>query len=82
MGNYTDEQLERMIAEENRLKYYAGKGYTTYDALQKQRSMELLMRKQRQDIVLLKEGDGGELDILAAQTRYRTTMQEYVEFSE
>lgn len=80
--NYTDEQLDRMIAEENRLKYYAGKGYTTYDALQKQRSMELLMRKQRQDIALLKEGDGGELDILAVQTRYRTTMQEYVKFSE
>lgn len=80
--NYTDEQLDQMIAEENRLKYYAGKGYTTYDALQKQRSMELLMRKQRQDIALLKEGDGGELDILAAQTRYRTTMQEYVKFSE
>lgn len=80
--NYTDEQLDRMITEENRLKYYAGKGYTTYDALQKQRNMELLMRKQRQDIVLLKEGDGGELDILAAQTRYRTTMQEYVKFSE
>lgn len=80
--NYTDAQLEKMIAEENRPKYYAGKEYTTYEALQKQRNMELIMRKQRQDITLLKAGDADELDVLAIQTRYRSTMQEYAKFSE
>lgn len=80
--NYTDDQLDAMIREENHPKRYNGKKYTTYQALQKQRRMELLMRKQRQDIVLLKEGEGSELDILAAQTQYRSTMQEYAEFSE
>jgi len=79
--NYTDEQLDQMIAEENKPRYYEGKEYTTYTALQKQRNMELLMRKQRQDIVLLKEGEGDEFDILTAQIKYRTTMNQYVEFS-
>lgn len=79
--NYTDEQLDQMIAEENKPRYYEGKEYTTYTALQKQRNMELLMRKQRQDIVLLKEGEGNEFDILTAQIKYRTTTNQYVEFS-
>ena len=80
--NYTDEQLERMIAEENKPKYYQGKEYSTYTALQKQREMERIMRRQRQSVALLKEGRGNELDILAVQTRYRMTMQDYVEFSD
>ena len=79
--NYTDKELDAMIREENRLKSYQGKEYTTYTALQKQRKMELLMRKQRQDIMLLKEGEGSALDILAAQARYRYTMNDYVSFS-
>lgn len=79
--NYTDEELDSMITDENRPKIYQGKEYTTYTALQKQRQIELLMRKQRQDIVLLKEGDGGSLDILAAQSRYRNTMNDYISFS-
>ena len=79
--NYTDEELDSMIAEENRPKKYQGKEYTTYTALQRQRKLELQMRKQRQDIVLLKEGEGNALDFLAAQSRYRYTMNEYVTFS-
>lgn len=80
--NYTDEELDVMMAEENRPRQYNGKEYTTYTALQKQRNMERTMRKQRQDIVLLKEGEANELSVLAAQTRYRFTMQEYVKFSQ
>ena len=80
--NYTDEELDAMMAEENRPRQYNGKEYTTYTALQKQRSMERTMRKQRQDIVLLKEGEANELSVLAAQTRYRFTMQEYARLSE
>lgn len=79
--NYTDRELDAMIREENRPKSYQGKEYTTYTALQKQRKMELQMRKQRQDIMLLKEGGGSSLDILAAQARYRYTMNDYVSFS-
>ena len=79
--NYTDEQLDAMIREENRPKSYQGKEYTTYTALQRQRKLELQMRTQRQDIALLKEGEASALDILAAQSRYRYTMNEYVAFS-
>ncbi len=79
--NYTDQELDAMIQEENRPRSYRGREYTTYTALQKQRKMELQMRAQRQEIALLKEGGGSTLDILAAQARYRTIMNEYVSFS-
>lgn len=80
--SYTDAQLDRMNAEENRPKKYNGKEYTTYEALQHQRKMETLMRKQRQDIKLLQEGKAVEDDILAAKVRYRTAMGQYVDFSD
>ncbi|MCB7306178.1 phage minor capsid protein [Bariatricus massiliensis] len=79
--NYTDSQLDKMIADENTIKYYKGQEYTTYTALQRQRDLELLMRKQRQDIALLKEGQGNDFDIMACQIRYRDTMNKYVDFS-
>lgn len=79
--NYTDEELDSMIAKENQPKNYQGKEYTTYTALQRQRKLELQMRTQRQEIALLKEGDGSDFDILAAQVHYRYTMNEYVTFS-
>lgn len=79
--NYTDQELDAMIQEENRPRSYRGREHTTYTALQKQRKMELQMRAQRQEIALLKEGGGSTLDILAAQARYRTIMNEYVSFS-
>lgn len=79
---YTDEQLNRMNAEENQPKEYNGKKYTTYEALQQQRKMETLMRKQRQDIKLLQKGGADKDDILSAKVRYRTAMSGYVDFSE
>lgn len=79
--NYTDSWLEEQIRKENMIKEYKGKEYTTYTALQKQRSMELLMRKQRQEIVMLKEGKANEFDLIAAKSRYRSTMQQYTDFS-
>lgn len=79
--SYTDEQLEQMNAEENRPKEYKGKGYTTYEALQRQRKMEMLMRKQRQDIKLLHDGAASKDDVLAAKSRYCSTMTQYADFS-
>lgn len=78
---YTDEHLEIMNANENALKEYMGKEYTSYEATQYQRKLETLMRKQRQDIKLLHEGDGSKDDIQAAQIKYRETMRQYREFS-
>lgn len=79
---YTDKQLDQMMAEENTPREYDGKEYTVYEALQHQRKLETLMRKQREDIRLLKEGEAEEDAILAAASRYRSSMSQYVDFSE
>lgn len=79
---YTDAQLDQMNAEENKPVTYGGKEYTRYEALQQQRKMETLMRKQRQDIKLLQDGGADKDAILAAKSRYRTTMDQYVKFSD
>lgn len=78
---YTDEQLEQMAAEENRSRTYGGKKYTMYEALQEQRRKETAMRKTRQDIKLLKEGDASRNSIMLKQARYQGQMQQYKAFS-
>ncbi len=78
---YTDEELEEMNSKENVPIEYNGKEYTAYEATQRQRQLETLMRKQRQDIQLFKDGNASEDIIMASQARYRKTMSEYVEFS-
>lgn len=79
---YTDEELDRMNAEENTPMEFEGKKYTKYEALQKQRRLETAMRAKRQDIHLLKEGGADEEDIIAARCRYRVISGEYTRFSE
>lgn len=79
---YTDEQLERMAEEENEAKSYNDKEYTTYEALQEQRKMERNMRKTRQDIKLLQEGDADRDTITIKKARYQLQMQQYKAFSE
>lgn len=79
---YTDEQLKEMKAAENVHKEYMGNKYTKYEATQEQRNMEKLMRKQRQDIDLLKKGGADEDTIGAARAKYRNTMHRYTNFSE
>lgn len=78
---YTDEQLEEIIKEEETPKEYAGKKYTTYKALQKQRYMERAMRKTRQDIKLLKEGDATAQEIVLKKAKYQGQLQTYGAFS-
>ena len=79
--NYTDEELDEMMEEENTPKEYQGKEYTAYQALQKQRQMERGMRKTRQDIKLLLEGDADEDGIILKKARYQGQMQQYKAFS-
>lgn len=78
---YTDEQLEQMMAEENRPKAYNGKEYTMYEALQEQRRLETVMRKTRQDIKLLQEGEAGRDTVTVKKCRYQVQMQQYKSFS-
>ena len=78
---WTDEQLDEMNAKENELKTYRGKDYTTYEATQRQRHLESLMRSQRRKIKLLKSGGADEEDIVNAMAKYRATMSQYTAFS-
>lgn len=78
---YTDEQLERMLKEENTPKEYNGREYTTYEALQQQRRMETQMRATRQQIRLLQEGGVEEQEIILRKARYQGQMQAYRDFS-
>lgn len=80
---YTDEQLDKMNAEENEKKAFNGKTYTKYEATQYQRKLETVMRKQKQDIKLLKEAglaDDSD-DVTFAKCRYQKTVAKYKEFS-
>lgn len=78
---YTDEQLDQMIKEENTPKDYNGKQYTTYEALQQQRKMETSMRKTRQEIQLLRDGESEETAITLKKAKYYGQMQAYEAFS-
>lgn len=79
---YTDEELDRMNAEENIPKEdITGKSYTKYEALQRQRYLERKMRAERQKIHLLKEGGADEEQLILARARYRATSTEYTRFS-
>lgn len=79
---YMDEQLQKMLEEENTPKEYNGKQYTTYEALQQQRKMERGMRAQRQKIKLLQQGGADEQEIILAKAKYQGQMQTYKDFSE
>lgn len=78
---YTDEQLDKMNAEENKPVEYNSKTYTKYEATQRQRRLETEMRAQRQKIKLLEEGEADEQAIINARARYVKTSDEYVNFS-
>lgn len=79
---YTDNQLARMIQEENTSRQYGSKEYTTYEALQQQRRMEANMRKTRQEINLLKKGKADEESVTLKQARYKIQMNRYIDFSD
>ena len=79
---YTDKELEEMNARENIPKVYNGKEYTSYTATQKQRKLETLMRKQRQDIKLLTLGSADKDTIKMARIKYRNTSAQYADFSD
>lgn len=78
---YTDEELERMNAEENTPKKYGDKEYTAYGALQRQRRLETRLRAQRRKIKLLEKGGAAEDDIIAEKAKYYAISDEYAKFS-
>lgn len=78
---YTDEWLAEQNRKENEKKSFRGKEYDRYAALQHQRKLERTIRKQKQDVELLKKAGADKEDITAAKCRLRLTDKAYVDFS-
>lgn len=78
---YTDEWLAEQNRKENEKKEFRGKEYDTYAALQYQRKLERVIRKQKQDIKLLEKGGADKDDLTTARCRKRLTEKTYTEFS-
>lgn len=78
---YTDEQLDKMNAEENTPREYGGKEYTVYEATQRQRQLESRMRIEREKIALLESGGADDETIDAKKAHYHAISSEYAQFS-
>lgn len=79
--NWSDEWLEEQNQKESIKKSFKGKEYNTYDATQKQRSMETAMRAQRAKIRHLENGGAPYNEIIIQKAKYQGQLQEYAEFS-
>lgn len=78
---YTDAELESMNAKENIERKFGNKTYTSYEATQRMRNMEYLMRSQRQEIRLLKKGEADEETISKVMASYKVTSEQYSMFA-
>lgn len=78
--NYTDEELKRLDALEDKKKYFRGQEYDAYEARQKQRQMETAMRAQRAHVRGLERGGADSEDIIVAKARYQGQLAEYKAF--
>ncbi len=78
---YTPEQLRELEAKELDTRTWQGKQYNAYAAGQKQRQMETKMRSQRAYVKQLQRGSGKADDIVAAKSKYLSTLRQYQGFS-
>lgn len=78
---YTDEWLERQARKENEPKYFRDRAYTTYEARQRQRQMEVAMRAQRRKVRCLEEGKADSDEIMLQKAKYQGQLGEYARFS-
>lgn len=79
--NWSDEWLEEQNRKENTPTEYKGKGYTAYEAKQRQRQMETAMRAQREQVDLLKSGGADSDVVMLAKCKYQAQLDEYARFS-
>ena len=79
---WTDEDLERLNAEDDKMRSFKGKEYDAYGAKQRQRQMETSMRAQRMKIRGLEEGGADPEDIVIAKARYQGQLAEYKQFAD
>lgn len=78
--SYTDEWLREQNRLESKPIEYGGKEYNAYEAKQRQRTLEVRMRAERQRIVMLKQGKADDLTILKSQKAYKDQIANYKAF--
>ena len=78
--NWSDEWLDAKNEEEVEPKIFDGKGYTLYEAKQRQRQMETAMRAQREKVRLLQHGGADQDEIILHKAKYQGQLNEYSRF--
>lgn len=78
--NWSDEWLDAKNEEEVEPKIFDGKGYTLYEAKQRQRQMETAMRAQREKVRLLQYGGADQDEIILHKAKYQGQLNEYSRF--
>lgn len=77
---YSPDELKQMEADELKTYEYDGRTYTKYEALQRQRRLETLLRKERERIRLY-ESAGADEELASEKAKYFRTSDEYARFS-
>lgn len=78
---YSNEELQKMIDDNNKGFDFEGKHYTMYDGMQLQRTIERKIREQKDVQILARESDNTEL-ILESQNKITKLNRRYKELLE
>ena len=78
--NWSDDWLEEQNRKENEPRECQNKGYTLYEAKQRQRQMETAMRAQREKVKLLQAGGADQDEIILHKAKYQGQLNEYSRF--
>lgn len=78
--NWSDDWLEEQNRKENEPREFQGKGYTLYEAKQRQRQMETVMRAQREKVCLLQHGGADPDEVILQKAKYQGQLNEYSRF--
>ena len=78
--NWSDDWLEEQNRKENEPREFQDKGYTLYEAKQRQRQMETAMRAQREKVCLLKYGGADPDEVILQKAKYQGQLNEYSRF--
>ena len=79
---YSADELERMRAQDQQTRTYQGREYTPYEATQAQRDLERRMRKDEEDLYLLREGGADEETLALKEAHLNGLRQTYSSFSD
>lgn len=78
--NWSDDWLEEQNRKENEPREFQNKGYTLYEAKQRQRQMETAMRAQREKVKLLQAGGADQDEVILHKAKYQGQLNEYSRF--